>query len=119
MSTVTTYYDNLFAGDFPVVTETGTIVSGEGKLARGTILGVVTASGKYAAADATDTGESATGTATPKAILLQDVDATSADVADVLVAFTGEFNSAKLIAKTDSTVAGFKEGLRAVSIFVK
>ena len=116
MSTVTTYYDNLFAGDFPVVTETGTIVSGEGKLARGTILGVVTASGKYAAADATDTGGSAT---TPKAILLQDVDATSADVAGALVAFTGEFNSAKLIAKTGSTVAGFKEGLRAVSIFVK
>ena len=29
MSTVTTSYDNLFAGDFPVVTETGTIVSGE------------------------------------------------------------------------------------------
>ena len=119
MSTVTTSYDNLFAGDFPVVTENGTIVSGEGKLTRGTILGVVTASGKYAAADATDTGESATGKATPKAILLQDVDATSSDVADVLVAFTGEFNSEKLIAKTGSTVAGFKEGLRAVSIFVK
>ena len=119
MSTETTSYDNLIAGVFPIVTETGTVASGEGKLKKGTILGVVTASGKYAAADSTDTGESATGTATPKAILLQDVDATSADVAGVLVAFTGEFNSAKLIAKTGSTVAGFKDGLRAVSIFVK
>lgn len=119
MSTETTSYDNLIAGVFPIVTETGTIVSGEGELKRGTILGVVTASGKYAAADSTDTGNDATGTATPKAVLLQDVDATSADVEGVLVAFTGEFNSAKLIAKTGSTVAGFKEGLRAVSIFVK
>lgn len=116
---VETKYNNLIAGEFPVVTEKVTIASGEGELKKGTILGVVTASGKYAAADATDTGNDATGTATPKAVLLQDVDTTSADVEGCLVAFTGEFNSAALVAKTGSTVAGFKESLRALSIFVK
>lgn len=111
-------YDNLIGGEFPVVTERVTIASGA-SLKRGTILGVVTASGKYTAADATDTGQSATGTADPKAILLEDAAAASADVSNVLVALTGEFNSAKLIAKTGSTVAGFKNALRALCIFQK
>lgn len=118
MATETTSYDNLLAGVFPVVTEKVTIASGE-NLKRGTILGIVTASGKYVAADSTDTGGGATGTADPKAILLADVDASAADVEGVDVALSGEFNAAKLIAKAGSTVAGFKEGLREVSIFVK
>lgn len=111
-------YDKLIGGEFPVVTERVTIASGA-NLKRGTILGVVTASGKYVAADSTDTGESATGTKDPKAILLEDAAAASADVSNVLVALTGEFNSAALIAKTGSTVAGFKDALRALCIFEK
>lgn len=118
MATETYSYDNMIAGEFPVVTERVTIASGA-DLKRGTILGIVTASGKYAAADSTDTGSSATGTAAPKAILLEDAAAGSADVANVLVAYTGEFNTASLIAKTGSTVAGFKAALREVGIFVK
>lgn len=118
MATETQTYDNLIAGEFPIVTERVTIASGA-DLQRGTILGIVSASGKYAAADSTDTGNDATGTASPKAILLEDAKAASADKANVLVALTGEFNAAKLIAKTGSTVAGFKDGLRALGIFEK
>ncbi|WP_407444543.1 head decoration protein [Fibrobacter sp.] len=59
MATETQSYDNLIGGEFPVVTERVTIGSGAA-LKRGTILGVVTASGKFVAADATDTGENAT-----------------------------------------------------------
>ena len=118
MATENQTYDNLIAGEFPIVTERVTIASGA-DLKRGTILGIVTASGKYAAADSTDTGNTATGTATPKAVLLEDATAESADASNVLVALTGEFNSAKLIAKTGSTVAGFKDGLRTVGIFEK
>lgn len=110
MAIETISYDNLIAGDFPVVTEKVTIASGEGVLSRGTILGIEAESGKYVAADSSTD---------PKAILLNDVDATSADVANADVALTGEFNSAELKAKTGSTVADLKAGLRAVSIFVK
>ena len=109
----TNTYDGLVAGCFPIVTERVTIASGA-NLTKGTILGVVTASGKYAAADST---ASSAGNNVPAAILLED--AAAAD-AVALVALTGEFNGAKLIAKRDGdTVSGFKAGLRAASIFVK
>ena len=109
----TNTYDGLVAGCFPIVTERVTIASGA-NLTKGTILGVVTASGKYAAADST---ASSAGNNVPAAILLED--AAAAD-AVALVALTGEFNGAKLIAKRDGdSVSGFKAGLRAASIFVK
>ena len=111
----TNTYDGLVAGCFPIVTERVTIASGS-NLTKGTILGVVTASGKYAAADST---ASSAGNNVPAAILLEDAAAAAAD-AVALVALTGEFNGAKLIAKRDGdTVSGFKSGLRAASIFVK
>jgi hypothetical protein len=58
-----------------------TIVATAGVLAIGAVLGKVTASGKYKLA----TAGAADGTEAGAAILLQEVDATAADVVDVLV----------------------------------
>ena len=59
-----------------------TIVSGAGELVSGTVLGKITASGKYTPVTvaAADGSEDAAG------ILFQDVDATSADVSAVIIA---------------------------------
>ena len=67
---------NLFSGEFPRVTLPVTIVTGEGELAKGTVLGKVTATGKYKAYDNTAND----GSETAKLILADAVDATSADV---------------------------------------
>lgn len=56
-----------------------TIVSGAGKLAAGTVLGKITASGKYEPATAA-AADPATGSETAVAVLLYPADATSADV---------------------------------------
>ena len=114
-TSVTNTYDGLVAGTFPIVTERVTIASGA-DLSKGTILGIVTASGKYADADST---ASSAGNNVPVAILLEDASAGSAD-AVATVALTGEFNGAALIAKRDGDdVDDFKAGLRSVGIFVK
>lgn len=55
------------------------IVSGSGKLLAGTVLGKITASGKYKPYD----NDNADGSQTAAAILVYDVDATSADVTTV------------------------------------
>ncbi len=82
----------LFAGDFPRVIKPITIVSGAGVLTKGTVLGKITASGKYDAYAAGGSG----GLETAKAILAEDAeDATSADVASIAY-FAGDFNEAAL-----------------------
>lgn len=106
--------DQLIAGRVPQVTETVTIVSGQGVLKRGTVLGLVTASGKYikslsAASD---------GSQNPSAILADDIDATSGDV-KAGVYFTGEFNGNALILGASWTVATAKAALRGVGIYIK
>ena len=81
----------LFAGDFPRVTKPITIASGAGVLTKGTVLGKITASGKYKAY----TNANSDGSEVAKLILAEDVDATSADVNAVAYA-SGHFNSAAL-----------------------
>lgn len=62
--------------------EVATIASGQGELTVGAVLGVITASGKYAHSDLTATD----GSEVAKAVLLDNVDATSGDItARVLV----------------------------------
>lgn len=59
-----------------------TVASGQGLLKMGTVLGVITASGKYVSSPATG----ADGSQTAVAVLAEDVDATAADVtATILV----------------------------------
>ncbi len=61
--------------------ETVTIVSGSGKLIAGTVLGQITVGGKYKPYD----NNNSDGSETAKAILVYDVDATSEDVAAVVI----------------------------------
>jgi len=80
--------DNLIAGPSDVIAIAGVVVSGEGILGRGSVLGKITASGKYdlVVSDGTDDGSR-----TAAAILAQDIDATNDDVT-CAVFITGEFN---------------------------
>jgi hypothetical protein len=76
--------DKLFDRD--TVTRAGTIAQGAGVLARGSLLGKVTATGKYILSLAA----AADGSQVPDAVLLETVDATAADVV-AAVAIAGKF----------------------------
>ena len=96
--------DNLIAGnDIPLVSESGTIRSGQGALKRGTVLAIstgTTGDGKLVilGTAATPTTE----TLTAYGILADDVDATTDAVAEVYV--TGQFNKNALIVKAEYTI---------------
>lgn len=95
--------------------ETVTIVSGAGKLQPGSVLGKITASGKYTLYN----NALATGVETAAAILWDDVDATSADRVAVVIARDAEVNAGELIweGSQDTTAknAGLAD-LRALGI---
>ncbi len=74
---------DVVASEMPMSREVVTILSGSGVLAIGTVLAKVTASGKYVPA-IYDTEED-DGSALPVAVLIDAVDATSADVVRVPV----------------------------------
>lgn len=105
--------DNLLAGDYPQVTESVTIASGQ-NLVRGSVLGKVTASGKYILCDTA----AADGSENPSMILLQDVDASTAD-ADGLAAKSGEFNENAVTLGGATTAADVKDALRDLNIYLK
>lgn len=105
--------DMLIAGDHPSRTRGVVIASGAGVLVRGSVLGKVTASGKYILS----ASAAADGSQTPEVILGEDVDATSADV----TAFTyeaGDFNANKLTLGAGHTVASIRDGLSGKSIYL-
>ena len=70
-----------------------TIVSGAGVLAAGTVLGKITASGKYTAYD----DDNADGSETAAAVSLYAVDASSADVITSVVFRLAELKSDKVV----------------------
>ena len=84
--------EGLFAGDFPVETLPATLASGAGVIADFSVLGKVTATGKYILCD---TGAS-DGSETPAAIAVYGGDATAADVA-IQIYVAGSFNMDKLV----------------------
>lgn len=103
--------DGLIAGNANLlVHESITLISGQ-NLTRGTVLGKITASGKYnkslsAAVD---------GSQTPAAILAEDCDASGGDKTTVAY-FRGDFRGDKLILGTAHTLASIKAGLRTANI---
>lgn len=105
--------DNLFAGDFPVATDTVTIASGQ-NLKRGAVLGMVTATGKYVLSVAT----AEDGSEEPVVILAEDIDATGGDVT-APVYLTGQFNARALTLGEGHTTDSVKAALRPLSIFIK
>lgn len=105
-------FDNLL-GEVEV-TEGGTIVSGAGVLARGTVLGKITASGKLKTVNSANSD----GSQAPYAVLLEGVDATSADK-PCATALAGTFNPAALVFGGSDTIATHRAALRDVGIFTQ
>jgi len=102
--------DGLLGGSHETIRIPVTIVTGSGVLKRGTVLGRITASGKYKpyASGSSDGSEVA------RAILARDCDATSADAA--ITAFVhGEFRESALT----GIDAASKLKLQEFGIFIK
>lgn len=102
--------DKLIAGPLPIAADKVTLIAGQ-NVARGAVLGKITASGKYnlslsAAID---------GSGVPDAIAAQAVDATAAD-AEILVYTRGDFNQDALTLGAAHTVGSIREGLRDKNI---
>jgi hypothetical protein len=103
--------DSLIAGDFPIATEKVTIDTGT--LVRGTVLGKITSTGKCVICDSAGTDD---GRCSPFAVLLEDADASSADV-EAAAALTGQFNEDALVFGGTDTKATHKVAMRALSMF--
>lgn len=105
--------DNLIAGDYPAVTESVTVASGQ-TLSRGAVLGKVTATGKVVLS----MSAAADGSQTPYAILAEDVDASAAD--QVATAYlSGEFNEGELTFGADHTADTTRAALRDLGVYLK
>ncbi|AST79301.1 TPA: head decoration protein [Citrobacter farmeri] len=104
--------DQLVAGTLQLVTDTGIVTGGAFK--RGTVLGLVAASGKYT--QCVKTADD--GSQVPVAILVDDVDASSADQNGGLY-LMGEFNQNRVIIDASWSIADIKSALRPMAIFLK
>lgn len=105
--------DQLIGGDMKIVTRTETITGGA-YFKRGTVLGQVAASGKFTIAVAV----AADGSQTPVRILVDDVDATSADALGGTYQM-GEFNLNAVTLGAGITPAAATAALSAQNIYLK
>lgn len=95
-----------------------TVVSGAGALGAGTVLGKITASGKYTAYD----DDNVDGSETAAAILLYDADATSADVEAAVIVRDAEVKADKIVwaATNDATdITNGTADLVALNIIIR
>ena len=99
--------DQLVVSTLQLVTDSGTITGG-------TVLGKITASGKYTKSVKTATD----GSQNPVAILVDNVDASSVDQNGGLY-LMGEFNQNRIVYDNTWTVADLKSALRPLAIFLK
>ena len=103
--------DFLIAGDHDrLITRKVTIISGQ-NLARGSVLGKITASGKYTLS----LSAAADGSQTPDLILAEDANATSGDTS-ALAYSRGDFTTQAITLGTGHTAASVLEGLRTKGI---
>lgn len=107
-------HDKLIAGDYPIVTDIVTI-GAAADLVRGTVLGKITATGKYVICDSAGTDD---GRRTPVAVLSEDAAAASADV-QAVVYLSGAFNAAACTFGGTDTAATHRAALRDVNIYLK
>ena len=106
--------DNLVIGaNVPILVKGLTIVTGQGVLARGSVLGVITTGGKGKLV----AKASVDGSQTAKFILADDVDTTAADIV-AQVYQSGSFNRKALIFAADNTAADHEDSLRRYGIFL-
>lgn len=105
-------YNNLWSGNVcDVVPGVETLLSGQ-VVTRGTVLGMITASGKLQIADSTKSD----GSQTIYAIAAEACDATGGDK-PINVYYTGEFNTAALTFGGTDTAAKQKVAARNIGIF--
>lgn len=102
--------DNLLVGEQTTRTQAITLITGQ-NLLRGSLLGKITASGKYTLS----LSASGDGSQTPDAILVHDTDATASDKITIAY-FTGGFNENRVTFGTGHTISSTKEGLRIKDI---
>ncbi|MDX5091605.1 head decoration protein [Lactobacillus crispatus] len=117
ISTTFSSFENqpLFAGtEVSALTTAVTLLAGQGKLNRGSVLGKITASGKYALVSKA----ASDGSQVASLVLSEDVDTTGADV-NAVAYKTGVFRHDALIIAAGDSVANHKEELRNVNIFYK
>ncbi len=106
--------DNLIAGtEVPQLVKAITLKGAQGVVKRGTVLGIITATGLAVAVNNTNTD----GSQTANCILVKDVDATAGNVvAEAYV--SGLFNRQTLIFGGDDTAADHEATLRQLGIFL-
>lgn len=105
--------DRLIAGAFPLVTGNVTLAASEGTLARGSVLGKVTATGKYKLTDKA----SSDGSEVASMILAEDTDITE-EVENAPVYLSGQFAESAVVFGGESAVADHKDELRGVGIYL-
>lgn len=107
--------DNLIAGTtHPIDVKGITILTGQGILVRGTVIGIITAGGKGKKVDSA----SVDGSQAADCILTDTIDTTAGDV--VTSAFiSGEFNRDALVFGGADTAANHEATLRQKGIFLK
>ncbi|AGH98948.1 head decoration protein [Micavibrio aeruginosavorus] len=105
--------DNLLAGEYPRVERVVTIAAGA-DLAKGAVLGRITANGKFKLS----ASASADGSQIPDAILAEKANAAASDVQAVIY-FSGEFNENALVLGAGHTLDSVRIALRAKSVFLR
>jgi len=106
--------DNLFAGhEIPVLVKGVTLEAGQGELKRGTVLGKVTASGKYKVVNSANED----GSEVADCILADDTDTTDGDVTAVAYR-TGHFNRKALVFGGSDTADTHEQTLRMLGILL-
>ena len=109
-----TYDDLVGSTQVNLITKNVTVATGESaNYKRGTVLGKITASGKYTLV----TKAASDGSQVADAVLAYDIDATASDeVATVYV--SGMFNREKLVVGSDTTVDDHEDELRDKNIYL-
>lgn len=105
--------NGIVVGGFDHHAEPETLLTGA-NYAAGTVLGKITASGKYT----TSLTASSDGSETPVAVLLEDVDASSGDAPGVVLK-QGGVDETKLTFGTGHTAASTRDALAARGLFLK
>lgn len=107
--------DNLIAGTtHPIDVKGITVLSGQGVLERGTVLGVITSSGKGKVVNSASTD----GSQIADCILADTIDTTDGDVV-ATVYISGEFNRGALVFGGTDKASDHEATLRTKGIFLK
>lgn len=106
---------SFFAGtEVVALTTTITLLTGQGILKKGSLLGKVSASGKYKLVDAANSD----GSQVASLVLAEDVDTSSADI-NAVAYKSGVFRYGALQVAAGDTVDAHKDELRDVNIYYK